>query len=69
MENPQQVEGKTPEQVIEQINNDLGVHMWPGAEGNAADLEELADAEPRPSWWHGDEDASATFLREMGVVL
>lgn len=51
-----------------EIENDLGVRYWPGAAGTAPDREELDDS-PRPAWWHGDEDASSTFLREMGVVL
>lgn len=69
MENTPYDKDKTTEQQIEEINQQLGVHYWPGAAGYAPESEAQADQEPRPWWWHGDEEASASFLREMGVSL
>lgn len=69
MANPPYDKEKTAEQQIAEMNEQLGVHYWPGAAGYAPESDAQVEAEPHPWWWHGDEDASASFLREMGVQL
>lgn len=69
MDNPPYDKEKTAEQQVEEINAQLGVHYWPGAAGIAPESDAQEDAEPHPYWWHGDEDASASFLRDRGMVL
>jgi hypothetical protein len=45
----------------------LGVAGWPGP-GQPART--ASAVEPgAPPWWHGDEDASQSFLAAMGVRL
>lgn len=47
------------------LDNDLMVRLW------RTDDEPLpkVDDDGAPSWWGGDEDASASFLGAMGVRL
>lgn len=68
MEYPQTKEGQTVEQAREQINAELGVSSWRAFPASAP-VQTAADEGPVPYWWHGDEDASASFLASQGVVL
>lgn len=48
----------------EDLDNALRVREWntPTTRRTTEPVEPGA-----PSWWHGDEDASQSFLREMGI--
>ena len=51
----------------ERLDSDLGVRQWRVTPRVAA---RRVDVEPdAPSWWHGDEEASSSFLAAMGVSL
>jgi hypothetical protein len=50
-----------------ELDGALGVAGWPGP---AHRWRPSAPREPgAPSWWHGDEEASQSFLAAMGVRL
>jgi hypothetical protein len=50
----------------EQLDSDLGVRQWGTVTAPAATPVIESDA---PAWWHGDEEASESFLAAMGVTL
>lgn len=53
------------ERTYEQLQSELGVLGWstPGRPKIHYEREEGA-----PAWWHGDEEASQGFLKQMGVT-
>lgn len=55
-----------PERIRQSFDSKLGVRDWvvPGRERIRADVPDNA-----PDWWHGEEEASASFLTSMGVAL
>jgi len=55
------------QEIHKRFDNELGVSAWwtPGGISKPGD-EIDPDA---PLWWTGEEDASQSFLRSMGVVL
>lgn len=57
-----------PERPREELDDELDVASWrvPGRRAVVPAAPVNPDA---PSWWHGDEDASQTFLAAMGVRL
>jgi hypothetical protein len=61
-------EGQTEEQARTRFDADLGTSAWalPGRERR--EMEQKPD-DGAPYWWHGDEDASQSFLASMGVTL
>lgn len=60
-------EREKEEDVHRRLDRDLGVARW-GTPVRA--YEDLPAGEPgAPSWWHGDEDASQSFLSSQGVTL
>lgn len=44
----------------------LGVTSWPGPVG-VRPRRDPAIPDSVPDWWRGDEEASQSFLREMGI--
>jgi len=59
--------GQTYEQARAAFDSDLGMSQWlvPGRQPKPP-----APRDPgAPWWWHGDEDASDSFLAAMGVTL
>jgi hypothetical protein len=52
-----------PDPRAEMLDDPLGVEDWPRP-GREAVGEIVEGA---PSWWRGEEEASASFLRSMGV--
>jgi len=60
-------EGQTPEAAQKQFDALLSVAGWalPGASSITA----VAREEGAPWWWEGEQDASESFLRSMGVTL
>lgn len=58
---------RSEEQIRREFDNALGVKRWT-VPGSPADPEpERTDG--APDWWTDDEEASQSFLREMGVAL
>lgn len=63
-------EGQTEEAARGQFDADLGVSAWRTPGHRAALAATAAPRDPAaPPWWHGDNDASSTFLESMGVTL
>lgn len=60
-------EGQTEEQARQAFDADLGVSLW-RAPGHTPVAPEPRDPNA-PYWWHGEEEASSTFLQAMGVTL
>jgi hypothetical protein len=51
------------------LDSELGVAAWRITRGlTGRPLPPPVD-DGAPSWWHGDEEASQTFLRDQGVRL
>jgi hypothetical protein len=45
----------------------LETSIWP-APGTRRVIYQVEDRDPNaPDWWHGDEEATTTFLKSMGV--
>jgi hypothetical protein len=60
-------EGKNPEEIRKEFDNELGVTAW-ATPGRPINPEKETDRSA-PSWWTGEEDASQSFLSSMGVIL
>ena len=62
-----------PQHEAERANLDsaLGVSIWPipgrGTRRRVSTPVQSEVPAGAPTWWHGDEEASQSFLREMGV--
>lgn len=57
-----------PESIRRGLDNQLGVAGWsvPGKKTRT----DIPEVDPRaPLWWHGDEEASSSFLAAYGIVL
>ncbi len=61
-------EGQTEEQARRKFDADLGVSAWALPGRDRREIEPQPDT-GAPWWWHGDEDASQSFLASMGVTL
>jgi hypothetical protein len=62
-------EGQEAEEVRKNFDNQMGVKMW-RIPGQPEKADSGAPVEPgTPSWWHGEEDASQSFLMSMGVII
>lgn len=60
------VSGAASERERGELDAALGVAAWPGPLPPAR----VVPVEPgAPAWWHGDEEASQSFLAAMGVHL
>jgi len=67
------VGGISPEDknVRREVDSTLGTATWPvprydrRSQPKSVEVAEVPDG--APAWWHGDEEASQLFLREMGV--
>jgi hypothetical protein len=59
------VQGTATDAERASIDNALGVSSWPGPVRQPRPPAESG----APAWWAGDEDASQSFLAEMGVTL
>lgn len=68
VEYPDTQEGESVDDARRRIDHALGVQYW-RVSRSSPEREPEPDATPTPYWWTGDEDASQTFLHEMGVVL
>ncbi len=65
-------EGQKPEDIRRSFDSKLGVSRWehPLSPLDKDDDEPEEQIDPNaPWWWHGDEEASTTFLTSMGVNL
>jgi hypothetical protein len=52
------------------LDEPLGVRSWPlPGQKPAAPVRPVAREAGAPTWWAGDEDASAGFARALGVRL
>lgn len=57
-----------PEPRDEYVDGPLGVDAWP--QPGVREKPVAADVPPgAPAWWKGEEEASQSFLRSMGVKL
>ncbi|MDJ1137928.1 hypothetical protein [Streptomyces iconiensis] len=63
-------EGQTEEAARREFDTALGVSAWrtPGHRVVVPVAVEPRDP-AAPDWWHGDDDASNSFLASMGVTL
>lgn len=61
-------EDQTHEEVRQELDDVLDVAAWRSSRRVTAP-ERPPEDEGAPSWWHGDEDASASFLKTVGVSL
>jgi hypothetical protein len=61
-------EGQTEEQARARFDADLGVSAWALPGHDRRQPEPVTDT-GAPWWWHGNEDASQSFLTAMGVNL
>ena len=62
---PYQEDNKTDYRA--ELDSELGVLQWTVGSGDVLTHEyEQVDSDA-PSWWHGDEEASDSFMRAMGV--
>jgi hypothetical protein len=60
-------EKEDPNEVRARLDSELGVTEWRATDRRRPPR---APIEPgAPSWWHGDEEASQSFLRDRGVRL
>lgn len=60
-------EGQTAEDARKVFDAQLGVGGWGTP---SSDMRPVEARDPSaPWWWHGDEDASQSFLTAMGVNL
>lgn len=61
---------RTDEQLRKEFDNSIGVRAWrmPG-QVLKPEIEEALSEPGAPSWWMGEEDASQSFLKSMGVVF
>lgn len=52
-------------------DNKLGVKAWPvpGGVWRPHQQDQVDPGDRTPEWWHGEEEASASFLAAMGVVV
>lgn len=59
------VDTKNPERPRRELDQRLDVRSWRtfGRVGTRVDRHDNA-----PPWWHGDEDASQSFLAAMGIL-
>ena len=72
MENVEVREKETYEQACEKLNRELGVNDWSTPFATSNITKPLAIDAPglnAPAWWHGDEEASQSFLQAMGIHL
>lgn len=65
-------ENQKPEDIRRSFDSKLGVSRWvtpltPADEQNDEPEEQIDPL--APWWWHGEEEASTTFLTSMGVQL
>lgn len=59
--------GQTPDEARRSFDGMLGVSSWGSL---VTERREAPDRDPNaPWWWYGEEEASDTFLKSMGVVL
>ena len=56
------------EDVRRELDDVLDVAAWRSSRRARAPERPPVD-EGAPSWWHGDEDASVSFLKTVGVSL
>ncbi len=63
LEPPDEKENRDPRGELDR-NLEVGSWRVPGWDGLARELPDGA-----PAWWRGDEEASQSFLRAMGVQL
>jgi hypothetical protein len=61
-------DGQTEEQARARFDADLGVSAW-ALPGHDRREHEPQPDDGAPWWWHGNEDASQSFLASMGVTL
>jgi hypothetical protein len=57
------------DQARSELNARLGVDTWRAFPASVRVEPRETDEGPVPYWWHGDEDASSSFLASQGVVL
>lgn len=60
---------RSEDQIRREFDNSLGVGRWPVPGSAVSDVPEVERPAGTPDWWTDDEEASQSFLREMGVAL
>jgi hypothetical protein len=50
-----------------ELDSDLGVLEWQLSDSDVQQPQREGVDPDAPAWWHGDEEASASFMRAMGV--
>lgn len=56
---------KNPEKPRQDFDRDMAITSWQLPGGAYVPVNVEAGT---PSWWHGDEDASQSFLQSVGVI-
>lgn len=55
------------EKARRQLDDALGTASWETPFTRGKQRTRSSDRSSAPSWWHGEEDASQTFLAAMGM--
>jgi len=58
---------ENPARYRQELDRALAVTTWP-VPGTARASRRRREEPRAPAWWEGDEEASQTFLRSMGVL-